>query len=151
MSEVEALGMRSFGPDDARELVRMWRESFEYGVGIVDPHPLEDQERYLMSEVVPCNAVRVALLDGRLVGFVAATPASVSQLYVRCGFHHRGIGSALLQWAKDQSNGSLWLYTFARNRGACAFYERHGFRVAARGYEPHWGLEDVRYEWLAGG
>jgi GNAT superfamily N-acetyltransferase len=73
----------------------------------------------------------------------------VAQLYVRVGFHRRGIGTLMLDWAKAQSDGWLWLYTFQRNKGACAFYERSGFTVAARGFEPTWQLEDVKYHWAA--
>jgi GNAT superfamily N-acetyltransferase len=143
------VSLEEFKPADAGELVSMWRESFEHGVGIVDPHPIEEQERYLLEEVIPKNDVRVARLDGRIVGFVAATPESVAQLYVRKGFHRRGIGTRLLDWAKSRSNGSLRLFTFERNAGARAFYERHGFVIAARGHEPHWKLDDLKYQWQA--
>jgi putative acetyltransferase len=91
----------------------------------------------------------VTLQDGQRVGFVAASAESVSQLFVRVGWHVRGIGTRLLEWAEAQSGGSLWLYTFARNRRACAFYERQGFQVVARGFEPTWQLDDVKYEWQA--
>jgi ribosomal protein S18 acetylase RimI-like enzyme len=129
------------------ELVAMWRASFEDGVGIVDPHPIAEQKRHLVERVLPDHDVRVALLGDRLVGFVAANATSVSQLYLRVGFQRRGIGRAMLAWAKERSAGSLWLYTFARNRRACAFYESQGFAAVARGFEPMWQLEDVRYEW----
>ena len=129
------------------ELVRMWRESFEFGVGVLDPHPIREQEQALLAEVVPNNTVRVAFLEGRMVGFIAASTESISQLYVRKGYDRRGIGSLLLQWAKEQSAGSLWLYTFERNAAARAFYEHHGFRIVARGHEPHWDLDDLKYEW----
>jgi ribosomal protein S18 acetylase RimI-like enzyme len=129
------------------ELVRMWRASFEAGVGIVDPHPIEAQRRYFMEDVLPCNTVRVARAAGELAGFVAASRESVAQLYVRLGFQRRGIGRQMLDWAKRQSGGSLWLYTFARNAGARAFYERNGFLAVAHGFEPTWQLDDVRYEW----
>ena len=125
----------------------MWRESFEAGVGIVDPHPIEEQRAHLVSVVVPNNAVRMALREGSVVGFVAATSDSISQLYVRKSDHRRGIGPQLLDWAKAQSSDSLWLYTFARNAGARSFYEKHGFRIVGRGFEPHWQLDDLKYEW----
>jgi len=137
--------------DDARldELVAMWRESFEAGVGIVDPHPLAEQRAYFLAEVLPRNDVRLAMLDGRLVGFVAASRESVTQLHVRVGFHRQRIGTQMLAWAKEQSSGSLWLYTFARNGIARAFYEHHGFVATVFGFEPVWQLDDVRYEWTA--
>ncbi len=131
------------------QLVRMWRESFEFGVGIVDPHPIEDQRDYFVNTVVPNNAVRMALLDDKLVGFIAATKESITHLYVRVGHHHCGIGTQLLAWAKVRSVGKLWLYAFARNATACAFYEKHGFEIIARGFEPTWQLDDLKYEWTA--
>lgn len=131
------------------ELIPMWRESFEAGVGIVDPHPLAGQRQYFLDRVLPDHAVRLALLDGRLVGFVAASAESIAQLYVRVGWQRRGIGTRLLAWAKEQSTGSLWLYTFARNQGARAFYARQGFAEVAYGFEPTWQLDDVRLHWPA--
>lgn len=131
------------------DLVAMWRTSFEHGVGIVDWHPIAEQRAAFLNEVLPANDVRFAMLDGQLVGFAAASRDSVAQLHVRVGFHRRGIGSLLLAWAKRQSAGRLWLYTFACNTGARAFYEHHGFAATAFGHEPHWRLDDVRYEWTA--
>jgi len=146
-----AIVLEEFREEQARELVRMWRESFELGVGVRDPHPIEEQERYLLDVLVPTTAIRIATLEGKLAGFVAAKPLSVAQLYVKRGLHRRGIGTRLLEWAKEQSAGSLWLYTFARNSVAQRFYEKHGFRIVARGHEPNWKLDDVRYEWVRKG
>jgi ribosomal protein S18 acetylase RimI-like enzyme len=85
-----------------------------------------------------------------LVGFIAASRTSIAQLYVRIGCQQRGLGTMMLDWAKRQSQGRLWLYTFVRNRRACAFYERHDFVAVAYGFEPMWQLDDVRYEWDGG-
>jgi GNAT superfamily N-acetyltransferase len=138
---------------DARrldQLVPMWRASFEGGVGIVDPHPIEEQRQYFIDEVLPRNDVRFAILANELVGFIAASSEAVAQLYVHVAFQRRGIGAQLLAWAKEHSCGNLWLYTFARNLGACAFYERHGFTAIERGFEPMWQLEDIKYHWRVG-
>ena len=139
-----------FDPGRTDDLILMWRTSFESALGIRDPHPLGEQREYLLGEVLPKYDVRVAMLDNEIVGFVAASAASIAQLYVRCGFQRRGIGTQLLAWAKQQSSGSLWLYTFARNLGARTFYERHGFTATAYGFEPSWQLDDVKYEWVGG-
>jgi ribosomal protein S18 acetylase RimI-like enzyme len=137
-----------FEPSMADALVPMWREAFEHSVGIVDPNPIGQQRAYLFERVLPEHRVTVALQGERIVGFVASNEQSVSQLHVRVGWHRKGVGSALLNIAKQASAGSLWLYTFARNANARHFYERHGFVAVAFGFEPTWQLEDVRYEWL---
>jgi len=137
-----------FSPLLTDELVAMWRASFEHGVGVTDPHPLQDQRDYFLQQVVPSNEVRIAMADDELVGFVAATRESVSQLFVKIGHARRGIGSLLLDWAKEQSNGRLWLYTFAQNRVARTFYEKRGFKAIAYGFELMWNLDDVKYEWV---
>ena len=89
----------------------------------------------------------MALLDAKLVGFIAATKESITHLYVHVGHHHCGIGTQLLEWAKTQSTCKLRLYAFARNAIAFAFYEKHGFKILTRGFEPNWQLADIRYEW----
>jgi ribosomal protein S18 acetylase RimI-like enzyme len=130
-------------------LVRLWRDAFEFGVGITDPNPLAAQRDYFLAEVLPTHRVTLALLPSGLAGFIAASVESVSQLHVKVGLHRQGIGSRLLDLAKARSHGSLWLYAFARNVRACRFYEMHGFVVVARGFEPTWQLDDVKYHWSA--
>lgn len=146
---MEHVDLAAYEPHWLDALVALWRASFERGVGIVDPHPIAEQRQYFVDAVLPHNAVRVALLDGTLAGFVAASRESVAQLFVHVDLQRRGIGAHMLAWAKAQSAGSLWLYTFARNHGARAFYERHGFEAVAFGFEPNWQLPDVKYQWPA--
>jgi ribosomal protein S18 acetylase RimI-like enzyme len=139
--------IEDFQPRQARELVELWRRSFEHGVGITDPNPLEEQLAYFRSTILPGNRVRVALRESALVGFIASTPQSIACLYVAVPHIGRGIGSRLLSLAKSESSGSLWLYTFAQNSNARAFYERRGFIDVGHGFENMWKLEDVKYVW----
>ena len=125
----------------------MWRASFEFGVGIVDPNPIEQQAAYFRTKVVPENRVRLAWSRGELVAFMASTPESITLLHVKVSHIGRGIGTQLLRLAQTESSGSLWLFAFQRNARACRFYERRGFKPAARGFEPFWQLEDVKYVW----
>jgi ribosomal protein S18 acetylase RimI-like enzyme len=139
-----------YSEDWLAELIPMWRASFEAAVGVVDPHPVEEQRSYFLEQVLPHNQVVLALVKRQLAGFIAFSSESVDQLYVRAGYQGSGIGSRLLALAKNNAAGSLSLYTFARNSGARAFYEKQGFVIESRGHEPHWGLDDIRYRWTAG-
>ena len=71
-----------YSREHGRELVRMWRDSFEQAVGVVDPHSLDEQLRYLEEKVVPENQVLVVLgEDGtEIIAFMASTPEMISQL-----------------------------------------------------------------------
>jgi GNAT superfamily N-acetyltransferase len=147
---VNNLAVADYSPEHGDELVRMWRASFEHGVGIKDPHPLEGQLAYLREQVLPKHRVRIAWQGNTLVGFLASNHESVAQLYVRLGHHRRGIGSYLLSLAKRDSAGSLCLFTFQQNLVARRFYEQHGFIAVEFGFEPMWQLADVKYKWVRG-
>ena len=145
------VAVSDFTPSSTDALVRMWRTSFEHGVGVTDPHPIKDQVDFFLSKVIPHNRVRLAWQESKLVGVMANNVESISLLYVHVEHLRQGIGSSFVRLAQAESSGSLWLFTFARNTRACQFYERHGFTVAARGFEPFWQLEDVKYVWSARG
>jgi ribosomal protein S18 acetylase RimI-like enzyme len=131
----------------ARELVEVWRASFERGVGVTDPYPIEDQLAFLLREVVPNNKVGVVLEESAIVAFMASTPESVSHLYVSAQSIGQGIGSELLGLAKAESCGSLWLHTFTQNQNARRFYESHGSTEVERESENMWKLESIKYQW----
>ena len=139
--------LSDFDTADTDELIRMWRESLEYRVGIRDHHPIEQQLHYFETEIRPKARVQVVKSNGRVIAFLAAHESYLAQLYVRVGHHGRGIGSMLLGAAKEQSTGTLFLHTFVQNARACRFYERHGFKAIEYGFEPMWQLEDVKYRW----
>jgi ribosomal protein S18 acetylase RimI-like enzyme len=143
-----AVQVSAYEPTDAAELVAMWRASFEHGVGIKDPNPIEDQLAFFLNEVVPQNIVHVVKHEGAIVAFMASVPESVSHLYVRVQNIGQGLGTRLLNLAKSGSAGSLWLYTFAQNVHARRFYERHGFSEVERESENMYKLEAIKYKWL---
>lgn len=132
-----------------REVVAMWRASFEKALGLVDPHPIEDQIEYFEGDVLPKYEVSLLREDGsgKIVGLLACHSDEIEALYVHVDYHRQGLGTRLLELAKAQSSGRLQLYTFERNQNAQRFYEHHGFRVIARGFEEFWQLADLRYEW----
>jgi len=140
-----------FEPTHTEDLVRMWHASFEHGVGIVDPHPIESRRAYFLREVVPGTTVRVAQSGGAVVGFMASTPESIAHLYVKVEHIGQGIGTQLLALAKQSSAGSLGLFAFSRNHQACRFYQRHGFVEVGRESENMYRIEAIQYLWRRAG
>ncbi len=134
----------------AREAVAMWRESKEAALGIPEVHSFENQLDFLRSKLTADNAVSLAIHmpTDSVVGIMATDGTELSQLYIHVDFQRRGIGTRLLSLAKQRSNGTLRLYTFEVNSAAQAFYEKHGFKVIARGDDNEEGLPDIRYEWV---
>jgi ribosomal protein S18 acetylase RimI-like enzyme len=136
-----------YRPEFRARLVDLWRASFVFGVGAQVPNTVDDHRRFFDEHMLTETTVHLAQQDGELAGFGAFTPDSVVQLYVAVDRLGRGIGTQLLDHAKAQSNGKLWLYTFVTNTRAQRFYERHGFDIVERGFEPVMQLGDLRYEW----
>jgi ribosomal protein S18 acetylase RimI-like enzyme len=90
----------------------------------------------------PAFEVRVAELDGALVGYVKLGPphlpfeprgeaAELRQLYVVEEVKGQGVAHELIRWvierARDQRADYLYLSVFTDNHRARRFYERYGF------------------------
>ena len=90
----------------------------------------------------PAFAVRVAELDGRLVGYAKLGPphlpfeprgeaAELRQLYVLEEMKGQGVAQALIEWVIERARNlradHLYLSVFTENHRARRFYERYGF------------------------
>jgi ribosomal protein S18 acetylase RimI-like enzyme len=136
----------------ARDTVRMWRDSKEKALRQKDVHDFEEHLAFLRSVLVKENKVFLAIDKEfeRVVGILAINGNWLNQLYIHINYQKIGIGSRLLNLAKELSPGKLELYTFEVNKNAQAFYEKHGFRITGRGFENEENLPDIKYEWVEG-
>jgi GNAT superfamily N-acetyltransferase len=81
------------------------------------------------------DEIWVAERDGRIVGFMAVERSetngweTLERLYVEPGEQGGGIGTALLDKAKELRPRGLHLWVFQKNEGARRFYERQGFSL----------------------
>ncbi|KAB7771341.1 GNAT family N-acetyltransferase [Xanthomonas maliensis] len=71
--------------------------------------------------------LRVAVLDERVVGFVAYDAHELAWLYVAPDVRRRGVGMALVEAAKQAHPAGLTLELLEGNRAALGFYRRCGF------------------------
>jgi ribosomal protein S18 acetylase RimI-like enzyme len=138
-----------YDPSYALQTVKMWRESKEQAIGQKAIHSFEDHVFFLNNILVKNNKVYLAIETSgeQLVGILAFNENWVNQLYVHTKYQGIGLGNRLLNLAKQQSEGRLFLYTFEVNKKAQKFYERNGFRIIGRGNDNEEQLEDIKYEW----
>ncbi|HEV6965180.1 GNAT family N-acetyltransferase [Roseateles sp.] len=133
------------GSDEASALARIWH------VTQVDAHDdgdetldLEATRRYIDCVLLPLHEVIVAASGGVPVGFLALRRNHVAQLHVAPAWQRRGIGAALLGWAKAQGWTRLSLSCIRERVGG--FYEASGFR-AKRVIRTTQACTYVDYEW----
>ncbi len=107
----------------------------------------EDQN-YFRDHVLTRNHVSVVEVDDHPVAFIAIVNEFIDQLYVHPDYQRRGIGKALLDFARERSPEHVWLYTLQVNVHARAFYEKNGFTAEKFGVSPLPESEpDVEYHW----
>jgi ribosomal protein S18 acetylase RimI-like enzyme len=113
-------------------------------------HTDDEIRNWIRTEMVPAHEVLVAEADDRLVGFAALANDLLGHLYVHPEAQNQGIGSALLESAKERRPEGFRLWVFQKNEGARRLYERHGFRLVeltdGSGNEER--EPDALYEWL---
>ena len=143
--------IRRPAPEEAVAIAEVWLRSRAAAAAVIPApvHSDDEVRRWFGEVVVPTREVWVA---GGPAGDIRAVLVleddRVDQLYVDPPWGGRGLGSRLLQVAKDRRPDGLQLWTFAANHGARRFYERHGFQAVetTEGYNEE-GAPDVRYEW----
>lgn len=142
--------LRPGAPGDADALTALFLAARRRALpGLAEPHSDLETRWWMEHVVLAGGSVTVAVVDGEAAGFCAVRGRSLDHLYVHPDRQGRGIGSRLLGHAKRASRDGLSLYVFQRNRAARAFYERHGFRLAALsdGADNEEREPDALYQW----
>ena len=127
--------VRPARPDESEELARILVRARNDGMDYVPKVPEEDVGRIAGDMFRYHDEVWVAERDGRPIGFLALRRSrshgweTLEKLYVDPPAQGRGIGTALLDKAKELRPGGLHLWVFQKNTGARRFYERHGFHL----------------------
>jgi ribosomal protein S18 acetylase RimI-like enzyme len=144
-----AVILRRAGPADAGEIAEVYLASFHARYAFPLAHTDDQVRDWLRNQLESARETWVAAADGAVVGILVLAEGDLEQLYVDPGWWGRGIGSRLVDLAKERRPDGLDLYTFQENDGARAFYERRGFSAVAfgDGSGNEEGQPDVRYAW----
>jgi len=142
--------LRAASPDDAALLARIHIEARAAAMPWLPVlHTREETESWMAKVVLPGQDVWIAAREDTAIGFVALTPAWVEQLYIKPAAWRCGVGSLLLNHAKQRQPGGFRLWTFQRNAMARSFYRKHGL-VEIRttdGYDNEEREPDVLLGW----
>jgi GNAT superfamily N-acetyltransferase len=163
---------------DASAVADVWLRSFASALPTVaKAHSDDDVRAWIREVVMPHRETWVATVDGAVAammvldvgsgsaavqgaasgdaahgapsGRAADAAGEIDQLYVDPPSQGHGLGSRLVDVAKQRCPAGLELWTFQVNVAAQRFYERHGFvaigRTDGSGNEEH--EPDVRYRW----
>jgi ribosomal protein S18 acetylase RimI-like enzyme len=116
-------------------------------------HSDESVCEWVRGQLIPTGDVTVLMLDNIVVGFCAVSRSDecswIGQLYVHPAYVRLGIGTRLLDHARNELQPPIRLYTFQCNDAARQFYEQHGFKsiVHGDGSGNEEKCPDILYEW----
>jgi ribosomal protein S18 acetylase RimI-like enzyme len=146
--------LRRAEPEDADTLAVILRSAMRAAMPSLPELRTPTEDRWFLREVVlPNTEVWVAELDGHVVGFTALGSrdevAFMEHIYVAPEYQARGIGSELMNRAKERRPTGFRLWVFQVNEGARGFYEHHGFRLVelTDGSGNEEKEPDALYEW----
>ena len=95
------------------------------------------------------HEVWIAESDVGVLGFAILSSDQLLQIHVEPAQQGQGIGTRLLDQAKERRPAGFTLWTFQKNVGARRFYERHGLELVrltdGEGNEER--EPDVQYAW----
>lgn len=148
---MEELLIRPLEPADAVAAARVWwRARHVDGEQLPAAVHTEEQVAGWFAEVLlPDGETWVALEGERIVAVLTLDGDDLDQLYVDPHRAGQGIGSALVELAKELRPGGLALWTFQTNTRAQEFYRRHGFTEVRRtdGAANEERSPDIRMTW----
>jgi len=143
--------IRDYRAEDFDAVVILWRISREKSLPEFQRakgHFFYEDQGYFREHILKDNKVWVVEMENLPVAFMAMKDDFIDQLYVHPDYQNRGIGKALLDYARQLSPEHLWLYTLLINLNARAFYEKNGFVAEKFGDSPPPESEpDVEYHW----
>jgi GNAT superfamily N-acetyltransferase len=136
---------------EAEEIAHLYLSARKNALGNIPPVFGTDERVlvWLSTRISSGEECWVAEDDLGICAFMLLEPGWLDQLYVRPDRIGQGIGSKLVDKAKDLMPNGLKLWTFQSNLLAHKFYERHGFLAIEQtdGTHNEERSPDVCYEW----
>lgn len=137
--------LRKFTEQDLPAVLSLWRKSNRDAHGFI-PAAYWEENFPAVQAALPRAEVYVYEQDGKILGFLGMQEEYIAGIFVESSVRSRGIGRALLEYAKSRKP-RLTLRVYEKNPRAAAFYLREGFSVAARETEEATGEAEYTMRW----
>jgi ribosomal protein S18 acetylase RimI-like enzyme len=126
--------LRAALPEDMQTIAEIWHLGWRDGhLGHVSQDLIEarHEHSFRTRAAQRVNDTTVAVVQGRIAGFVMVVDNEVEQLYVSARHRGEGVADRLMAEAerqiKDAGHSSAWLAVVAGNARARRFYQRRGW------------------------
>jgi ribosomal protein S18 acetylase RimI-like enzyme len=140
--------IRPYIDTDLDNVVALWYRSWSDAFSsLIHPQPFEQWKSRFQNDYSQQGNTWVATSQDRVVGFVVVNDHVISQIFVAVAMQGRGVGTALLNHAKNLYPNGLRLTTLQQNEPARRFYGKHGFVAGAVGVNPVNGQPNIEYYW----
>lgn len=145
-----AVHLRPYHPDDCAAVVQLWYESWHHNFPDLS-HPwtyAQWRERF-QDKVTAHASIWIAESADQIAGFIVLREINgcLDQIFVAPALQHQGVGTTLLNKAKELSPDGIYLDTLLSNTNARRFYEKHGFQPGKVGLNPNNGQPNIEYHW----
>jgi GNAT superfamily N-acetyltransferase len=134
--------------EDVAPVARLMRSTYDLMDYIPRLHTAEEDLAYV-GGLFGDHEVWIAENDVGVLGFAILSSDQLLQIHVEPAQQGQGIGTRLLDQAKERRPAGFTLWTFQKNVGARRFYERHGLELVrltdGEGNEER--EPDVQYAW----
>ncbi|TIH12343.1 N-acetyltransferase [Marinifilum sp. JC120] len=133
-------------PEEYEFLGNLWLEVSIKAHDFVPREFWEENLSAMQHEYLPASETWVIEQDGEVAGFMSLVGETIAALFVSADKQGRGLGSRLLQHAKEEHE-SLNLCVYKENLPSVAFYKKQGFKVGAEREDEHAGRIELVMSW----
>lgn len=134
-------------PADVQAVLRIWLSGNLQAHAFI-PKAYWESNLPLVEKQLPQSEVYTAKEKGFVCGFIGLSGGYVEGLFVDEACRGRGVGKALLDFAKTKYP-ALTLCVYQKNARAAAFYRRESFMLQCIAADENTGEAELQMRWQA--